>query len=264
MAITAAQVSSLRRRTGVGLMAVKSALEEAGGDEEKAIDILRKRGQAQAVKKADRDQKEGSIFIESNPSTSSGQVGKAAIVHLACETDFVARGDDFQNAGKALATLALEKGADAAKKNAESIMPDLVHKLGENISLAGIEVIEGGTLGTYVHSNKKIGVVISLEGGDEVKAKDVAMHAAAMAPVVTFPEEVSTELVEKEKEIWREQLKKEGKPEAMHDKIMIGKEKKFREESALVKQPFAKDQAISVEKYLDGAKVKAYVRFSIA
>ena len=90
------------------------------------------------------------------------------------------------------------------------------------------------------------------------------MHAAAMAPVVISPEEVSTELVEKEKDIWRDQLKKEGKPEAMFDKIMIGKEKKFREESALVKQPFAKDQAVSVEQYLNGAKVKSYVRFSVA
>ena len=257
MPITAEQVSSLRKRTGVGLMAVKSALEEANGNEEKAIEILRKRGQAQAVKKAERDQSEGSIFIESKG-------GKAAIVHLACETDFVARGDDFQNAGKALAVMALEKGPDAAKKHAESIMPDLVNKLGENVTLFDLKVIEGGTLGTYVHSNSKIGVVIALEGGDEVKAKDVAMHAAAMAPSVMSPEEVSAESVEKEKEIWREQLKKEGKPEAMHDKIMIGKEKKFREESALVKQPFAKDQSMSVEKYLGGAKVKTYVRFSVA
>ena len=257
MTVTAEQVSSLRKRTGVGLMAVKSALEEAGGDEEKAIAILRKRGQAQAVKKADRDQKEGSIFIESDDK-------KAAIVHLACETDFVARGDDFQNAGKAHVKMALEKGVDAAKKHAEEIMPDLVNKLGENITLFDLKVVEGGTLGTYVHSNSKIGVVIALEGGDETKSKDVAMHAAAMAPVVISPEEVSTELVEKEKDIWRDQLKKEGKPEAMFDKIMIGKEKKFREESALVKQPFAKDQAVSVEQYLNGAKVKSYVRFSVA
>lgn len=257
MGITAEQVSSLRKRTGVGLLAIKSALEEAGGDEEKAIAILRKRGQAQAVKKADRDQKEGSIFIESNGE-------KAAIVHLACETDFVARGDDFQGAGKALVKMTLEKGADAAKKHAESIMPDLVNKLGENVTLFDLKVVEGGTLGFYVHSNSKIGVVIALEGGDETKAKDVAMHAAAMAPVVISPEEVSTDLVEKEKEIWRDQLKKEGKPEAMFDKIMIGKEKKFREESALVKQPFAKDQSVSVEQYLAGAKVKSYVRFSVA
>ncbi len=256
MAVTAEQVSSLRKRTGVGLLAVKSALEEAGGNEEKAIEILRKRGQAQAVKKAERDQKEGSVFIESNGK-------KAAIVHLACETDFVARGDDFQNAGAALVKMAFEKGADAAKKHAEGIMPDLVNKLGENVSLLDLTVIEGGTLGTYVHSNKKIGVVIALDGGDETKAKDVAMHAAAMAPAVISPEEVSADLVEKEKEIWRDQLKKEGKPEAMHDKIMIGKEKKFREEWALVKQPFAKDQSISVEKYLEGAKVAKYVRMAV-
>ena len=257
MAVTAEQVSSLRKRTGVGLMAVKSALEEAAGDEEKAIEILRKRGIAQAVKKSDRDQKEGSIFIEATQ-------GKAGIVHLSCETDFVARGDDFQNAGKELAKLALTKGADAAQSHAESIIPALVNTLGENVSLTDMRVIEGSTMGTYVHSNNKIGVIITLQGGNEIKARDVAMHAAAMAPAVVHPEEVSAESVEKEKEVWREQLKKEGKPEAMHDKIMMGKEKKFREESALVKQPFAKDQSINVETYLGGAKILTYVRFSVA
>ncbi|HLC75542.1 MAG TPA: translation elongation factor Ts [Candidatus Peribacterales bacterium] len=257
MAITAEQVSSLRKRTGVGLLAVKSALEESGGDEEKAIDILRKRGIAQAIKKSDRDQKEGSIFIEAGS-------GKAGIVHMACETDFVARGDDFVNAGKELAKMALAKGVETVKAHAESIIPALVNKLGENVSLTSVQMIEGSPIGTYVHSNSKIGVIVTLDGGDEVKARDVAMHAAAMAPTVVNPEEVSSESVEKEKEIWRDQLKKEGKPEAMFDKIMLGKEKKFREESALMKQPFAKDQSMSVEKYLGGAKVMKYVRLSVS
>ncbi len=254
--ITAEQVSSLRRRTGVSISAVKSALEEAKGDEEKAIEILRKQGVAQAVKKSDREQLEGSMFLE-----RSG--GKAALVHLACETDFVARGEDFQSAGKALAKTAFAKGADAARSEAAALMPGLVSKLGENITLADAVVLEGAVLGTYVHSNAKIGVIVALDTGTEEVAKDAAMHAAATAPRVVSPDQVSAELIEKEKEIWREALKREGKPEAMFDKIMIGKEKKFREESAFLKQPFVKDPTKMVEQHLGGAKVTGYVRFSV-
>ena len=238
------------------MMAVKQALEEAHGDEEKAIEILRKRGQAQAVKRAEREQNEGSVFVEHTEK-------KAALVFLACETDFVARDETFQSAGKKLAKTALAQGAEAAKTEAASVVPELVNKLGENISLAEIHVVEGSTLGVYVHSNSKIGVVIGLEGGSSEIAKDVAMHAAAMAPQVVSPDEVKNEAVEKEKEIWREQLKKEGKPEAIWDKIMMGKEKKFREESSLLKQAFAKDTQKTVEQYLGGAKVMSYVRVSV-
>lgn len=237
-------------------MAVKKALDEANGDEEKAIEILRKRGEAQAVKKAARDQSEGCVFL-------AQEDGKAALVRVACETDFVAKGDDFQNAGKEFAAKALSEGVDAAKTHAESVTPDLVNKLGENISLADVKVIEGAPLGTYVHTNSKIGVIVTLDGGDETKARDVAMHAAAMAPEFVNPEDVSEEAVNKEKEIWKEQLTKDGKPAEIQEKIMMGKEKKFREESALMKQPFAKDPSISIEKYLDGAKVVEYVRMAV-
>ncbi len=255
--ITAEQVSSLRRRTGVSISAVKSALEEAKGDEEKAIEILRKRGEAQAVKKSDREQREGSMFLERSGS-------KVALVHLACETDFVVRGEDFQNAGKTLANTAVTLGADAARTEAATLMPTLVSKLGENITFVDAVVKEGAVLGTYVHSNAKIGVIVTLDTGTEDAAKDVAMHAAAMAPKVVSPDEVSPEAVEKEKEVWREALKREGKPEAMFEKIMIGKEKKFREESALLKQPFVKDPTKTVEQYLSGAKVTGYVRLSVS
>ena len=238
------------------MMAVKNALEEAAGDEEKAIELLRKRGEAQAIKKGDREQTEGGIFIETTK-------GKAAIVRLASETDFVARGDDFQSAGRNFAKMALEKGSDAVESDAKAVVPALINKLGENISLSDVQVIEGSVLGVYVHSNSKIGTIVSLEGGSEEIARDVAMHAAAMSPEVVTPEEISSDEVEKEKEIWKEQLKKEGKPENIWDKIMMGKEKKFREESALVKQKFVKDPSMTVEKYLDGAKVSAYVRLAV-
>ena len=255
-AITASAVQSLRQRTGVPMLECKKALEEAQGNEEKAIEILRKRGIAQAAKKAARDQFEGSVFLKQED-------GKAAMVILKCETDFVSRDDNFRKAGEELVTTLLTKGEAAAKESAEKICPALVQKLGENITVKEMHLVTGTILGTYLHTNSKIGVVISLEGGSVEAARDVAMHAAAMAPSYVRPEEVANEKVEKEKEIWREQLKKEGKPEAMFDKIMIGKEKKFREENALLKQAFVKDPTKTVEQFLGTAKVKQYVRLAV-
>lgn len=254
--ISASAVQSLRQRTGVSILECKKALEEAQGNEEKAIEILRKRGVAQAAKKAARDQFEGSVFLAQEGS-------KAALVQLKCETDFVARDDNFRNAGTELVTTLLTKGEAAAKSLAETVVPGLVQKLGENISLGETALVSGSTVGTYLHSNSKIGVIVALDNGTLEAARDVAMHAAALAPAYVRPEEVTQEKVEKEKEIWREQLKKEGKPEAIFDKIMIGKEKKFREENALLKQPFVKDPGQTVEQYLKNAAVTAYVRLAI-
>ena len=257
MNISASAIASLRARTGVSISACKEALEEAGGDEEKAIELLRKRGLAQAAKKAAREQAEGLAFV-----AESGN--KVAVVLLRCETDFVARDDTFQTTGKEIVNTLLNDGEDAAKKKAEELVPELVQKLGENITLGEMHLVEGATIGSYLHSNAKIATVVALDGGSKEHARDAAMHAAAASPKVVSPEEISNELVEKEKEIWREQLKGEGKPEAMFDKIMVGKEKKFREESALLKQPFVKDPSQTVEQYLGGAKVTKYVRVSVA
>jgi len=145
-------------------------LVDPDSDEEKAIEILRKRGEAQAVKKSDREQREGSMFLERSGS-------KVALIHLACETDFVVRGEDFQNAGKTLAKTALTKGADAARTEAASLMPALVSKLGENITFVDAVVKEGAVVGTYVHSNAKIGVIVALDTGSEEVAKDVIQVA---------------------------------------------------------------------------------------
>lgn len=256
MPISAQQVAELRRRTGVSITAVKQALEEAGGNEDKAIEILRKRGEAQAVKKSAREQREGIIF-------SAQTQGKAVLLLLGCETDFVARNEDFRALGKTIAETLLAKGPDVAKAEAEKLLPAAVQKLGENISVVETNEVQAPVLGVYVHTNHKIGVIIGLASGTTELARDAAMHAAAMNPKVVSPEEVSSDAVEKEKEVWRGQLKKEGKPEAIWDKIMMGKEKKFREESALLKQPFAKDPTQTVEQYLGGAKVTGYVRLSV-
>lgn len=252
--VTAADVAALRARTGVSMLACKEALDEAKGDQELAIDILRKRGIAQAVKKADRTQHEGALFVAQDD-------GKAALVSLKCETDFVARNADFLALGQGIAETLLQRGLDATKADAEKRLPEFIQKLGENIALGELQEIMAPAIGSYVHSNRKIAVVIGLDRpGSGNLAKDAAMHAAAMNPTYVYPDDVPQETLEKEREIWKEQLKNEKKPEAIWDKIMAGKERKFREENALVKQPFVKDQTMTVEKYLDGAKVESYVR----
>ncbi len=261
--ITPEAVAQLRARTGVGIVAVKQALEDAGGDEEKAIELLRKRGMAQAVKKATRDQSEGGIFIAEAP-------GKAALIVLKCETDFVGRSDGFIAMGQELANTLAKSGAAKAKTLAESKIPEAVQKLGENISMGETLEVGSTVIGSYVHSNRKIGVIIGMESGDAAKAKDVAMHAAAMNPSYLHPDDVTPEAIAKEKEIWKEQMKNPStgsgqapKPPEILEKIMLGKERKFREENALTKQAFVKDTSMTIEKYLAGAKIVAYHRVAI-
>lgn len=257
MNISASAIQSLRARTGVSISACKEALEEAGGDEEKAIELLRKRGIAQAAKKASREQGEGLVFMKEEGS-------KAAMLIIRCETDFVARDAGLQTVGNELVETLFSKGMDAAKAEAELKVPELVQKLGENITVDDMHAIEAPIVGAYLHSNAKIGVIIGIDGGSRDIARDIAMHSAALSPRYVTPEEVGMDVVEKEREIWKEQMKKEGKPEAMWDKIMMGKEKKFREESSIVKQSFVKDPSKTVEQHLGTAKITAYVRATVA
>ncbi len=256
--VSAADVAALRARTGVSISAVKQALDEAGGDQEKAIEILRKKGIAGAVKKADREQFEGAIFIADDGK-------KAAVITVKCETDFVARGDDFVALGTELAQTVLTKGKDAAQVVIDEKMPAAIQKMGENISVAEIQEISAPALAAYVHSNRKLAVIIGSDaaGADKSKLKDVAMHAAALNPAYVKPDEVSDETLNKEREIWKEQMSKEKKPEAIMEKIMLGKEKKFREENALLTQMFVKDPTQTVEAYLGGSGVTTYVRVTV-
>ncbi|MBI3336095.1 translation elongation factor Ts [Candidatus Peregrinibacteria bacterium] len=255
--MSAQAVVSLRQRTGVSISACKEALDEAKGDEEKAIEILRKRGIAQAAKKAVREQKEGFMFSAEDQKIS-------ALVLLHCETDFVARDAGFQTLGKDLVQALLKEGEARLNALANERLPDAVQKLGENISLGEHHRIEAPVKGTYIHTNGKIGVIIGLDSGTEEQARSTAMHAAAMNPQYVSPDDVPSESIEKEKEIWREQLAKEGKPAQIMDKIMMGKEKKFREENALLKQEFVKEPGKTVEQYLGKAKVLSYVRVEIS
>lgn len=256
MPISVSSVSSLRSRTGVGILACKEALEETKGDEEKAIELLRKRGIAQAAKKAARDQAEGLIFLKEGN-------GKAALLLLRSETDFVARDDTFQTLGLLLIDTLFQKGQKAMETEALSALPALVQKTGENISIGEAHIVEAPVLGCYLHTNAKICVAIGLRSGTRELARDAAMHAAAMNPLYVHPEDAPLDLLAKERDIWKEQLKKEGKPEQIIEKIMMGKERKFREEHALLAQAFAKDPTKTVGQHLGGAEVTAYVRVSV-
>ncbi len=255
MSISASQVSSLRQRTGVSMMACKKALEETGGDEEKAIEILRKKGAAKAVEKSGRATTEGIVVTKIDGN-------KASVVKLLCETDFVSKNEEFRKIANDTADIALRDGADVAKQSAEQPIKDLFTKLGENMSIE-VKVMEGEGIGDYIHSNSKIGVLVNLKDLDTEKAKDVAMQVAAMNPSVINPEDVSDDEVQKEKIIWEDQLKQEGKPEEIMGRIMEGKEKKYREANALMKQSFVKDGNKTVEQYLEGNSVIEFVRFSI-
>jgi len=253
--ISASQVSALRARTGVSMMACKKALEEANGNEEKAIDILRKKGEAKAATKADRVTKQGLIVTKIDGK-------KAVIVSQYCETDFVAKNEEFQAIANNAAKNALKDGIDKAKDKADAALKELFTKLGENMSIE-IDLLKGEGLAEYVHTNGKVGTIVNLESKDAEKARDIAMHITAMNPAVINPEDLPEDVVIKEREIWTEQLKQEGKPKEIIGKIMEGKEKKFREESALIKQSFVKDQERTVEEYLEGNMVTSFVRKSI-
>lgn len=255
MAITAAQVNELRKRTGISMMACKKALEEAGGDEEKAIEILRKKGAAKAAEKSDRETSEGIIVTKVDGD-------KAVIVKLSCETDFVAKNEEFVAIANKAAETALAQGVDAAKTEADPAIKELFTKLGENMSIE-IDVVEGEGVGEYVHTNGKVGAIVKLSSADAEKSRDIAMHITAMNPAVVSPEDLPEDLVIKEREIWAEQLKNEGKPAEIVDKIMEGKERKFREEAALIKQSFVKDGEKTVEQYLEGNSVESFVRQSV-
>ena len=257
MAITLDQIKELREMTAVSMMSCKKALEETSGDMDKAIDFLRKTGEAKAVDRAARATHQGVVSIK-----TSGN--KAAIVKLACETDFASRGEDFVALADSLAEKLLN-GEIAEDSTDLQEVKDTGLKTGENIQVGGMKVVEGETLGFYVHSNKKIGVIVALKGGSEELAKDIAMHAAATNPVCISPDEISQELVDKEKEIWKGQLADEGKPAEIIEKIMIGKEKKFREENALLKQVFVKDPEKTIEQLLTeaSATIESFYRLAI-
>ncbi|QQR54963.1 translation elongation factor Ts [Candidatus Peregrinibacteria bacterium] len=253
MSVSIDQIKSLRERTGVSMSACKSALEEANGDEEMAIEILRKKGAAKAAERADRATANGVVSIVQ-------QDNKAAMIALGCETDFVAKNPDFLKRAQELAEKLLREGEDA---NFDQDISELGMAMGEKVVISDKKVVSGPKLAAYTHLNNRIGVIVSASGGDEETVRDIAMHVAAMNPKNLSPEDISSELVAKEKEIWTEQLKAEGKPDAIIEKIMEGKEKKFREEFALLTQAFVKNPEKLIKDLLSGEKIEGFWRFEV-
>ena len=252
-------VKEVRQITGAGISDVNKALREADGDKDKAIEILRKQGQQMADKKSARQTKEGVIAI-------ARQDKKLAVVEIYCETDFVARNEDFVAAVQSMADKLLELDKGKFESWAEDeIKNNLIVKIGENLQLGKFDIITGDVVGFYLHSNKKVASVVVLSGGDEELAKNIAMHATAMAPGYLKPADVPEDVIAKEKEIYTEQLKKEGKPEEMIDKIMTGKIQKFYTEVCLLKQAYVKDDKQSIEDLAKstGAEVVSFAYFSL-
>lgn len=253
--ITASQVNELRKATGAGMMDCKNALVEAEGDFDKAIEILRKKGQKVAAKRADRDSSEGAVIAQVNDENTAG-----VIISLNCETDFVAKNDSFVTLAKDLANVALEHSSLdsllAADINGLSVADKLMEQtgvIGEKIEIGGFKTLKAPFVGSYIHAGNKIATLVGLSASfdkaDEA-AKDVAMQAAAMNPIALDEADVDASIVEKEIEIAKDQLRAEGKPEAMLDNIAKGKLKRFFKDNTLVNQAFIKDSKISVADYV--------------
>jgi elongation factor Ts len=244
--------------TGAGMMDCKKALVEADGDFDKAIEILRKKGQKISEKRADRATNEGSVFVRTNDAGTL-----AVLVALGCETDFVAKNEDFQSLGGEIIDAAFEhKPADVeALRNIRSgdltigeKVTELVGKIGEKIEIIAYETLEGEKVVPYIHAGSKLGVLVALKGINgadvETAGKDVAMQIAAMNPVGVSKDDVSSDIVEKELQIGREQALAEGKPEHIIEKIAEGKLNRFFKDNTLLNQAFVKDSSITVENYL--------------
>lgn len=274
-AISAQDVNKLRQMTGAGMMDCKKALSEAGGDFEKAIEILRKKGQKVSASRSDRDAREGSVFVK-----VSDDKKEAVLIALNCETDFVAKNEEFQNLGKLIADTAFsQKPADkdalvnlkASNLTLNEKIVELVGKIGEKIEVSEYVYMKGEAVIPYIHAGAKLGVLVSLKGvnGKDVTeaGKDVGMQIAAMNPVAVDEKSVDRTIIDKELEIAKAQIIAEGKPANMVDKIAQGKLQKFFKDSTLMHQAFVKDSSKTVAQYLDtvtkGLTVVEFKRVSI-
>jgi len=253
--ITAAEVNKLRQVTGAGMMDCKKALVEAEGDFDKAIELLRKKGQKVAANRADRESTEGAVIAKVNTDNNAG-----VIISLNCETDFVAKNENFVNLAQDLAELALSHTSlDSfldADYNGIKVADKLIEQtgvIGEKIEIGGFKKLEAPFVGSYIHAGNKIATLVGLSAnveGAETAAKDVAMQAAAMNPIALDEADVDAATIEKEIEIAKDQLRAEGKPEAMLDNIAKGKLNRFFKDNTLVNQDFIKDSKLSVAAYV--------------
>jgi len=270
--ISAQEVNALRKQTGAGMMDCKNALVESEGDINKAIDILRKKGQKVAAKRGDRDAKEGYATARINEAGNTGY-----IVSLNCETDFVAKNQDFQGFAEKMmdcivandpkntdALLALSFDGDRSIGDA---ITDETGKIGEKIEIGSFERIEGNSLAIYVHPGNQVVTMVASTTENADVAKDIAMQAAAMAPIALDETEVSQEVLDKELEIGKELAIQEGKPEALAANIAKGRLKKFLKENTLLNQLFIKDNKKTVKQYVsevgNGFEITGFRRVSL-
>ena len=274
MAIKAQDVKKLRESTGVGMMDCKKALVEADGDFDRAVEILRKKGEKVAAKRADRDASERAI-VTATPA--DGAVG--VIAEINSETDFVARNDQFVTFAQSIADALLAArpaDLDAARAGVQvggqplgEALTQMTGKIGEKIDVRRFEIVEageGGTVVDYIHPGASLGVLVEMTGADVADAgRDVAMQAAAMNPVAATRADVPQDVQDKESEIGREQARAEGKPEQILDKIAEGKLGRYFKDNVLVEQPFVKDSSMTVQQMLDasGAGLRRFVRFAL-
>ena len=276
MSISAQEVKRLRDATGVGMMDCKDALQQSDGDFDEAVSILRKKGQKVAAKRSDREADEGLIV------TSVSSDGKAAaIAEVNCETDFVARNDDFRAFANGVVRLILEARPDDldalmaldfdGDATVERALTDLTGRIGEKLAVRRFQIVEaasdGSRIVSYVHPGSRLGVLVEMNGNGEVEeaGRDVAMQVAALDPIAAFREEVPEEGQKKEKDIAREAALDSGKPEHVIDQIVEGKLRRFFEDNVLVEQAFVKDASRSVQERLDEADagVERFVRYAL-
>ncbi|AMS27753.1 elongation factor Ts [Bacteroidetes bacterium UKL13-3] len=273
--ISAADVNKLRQLTGAGMMDCKKALTETNGDFDAAVDYLRKKGQKISAARADRDAKEGAVIAKTSADKKTG-----VVILLACETDFVAKNDDFVAFANEVADLALaNKPADldalkaltmGSVTLAERLM-EQVGKIGEKVDVTRYEILEGDNLVPYIHAGNRLGVLVSLTSAANeanfVAGKDVAMQIAALNPLALDKGDVDASVVAREIEVAKEQVRAEGKPENMIEKIAEGKLGKFYKESTLLNQEFVKDSSKTIAQMLDGVEkglsVKAFKRVAL-
>lgn len=275
MAVTSEMVKQLRDKTGAGMMDCKKALDESNGDIEKAIEILRKKGAATAAKRADKAANEGIIVAKVSENGKRG-----IVVEINCETDFVARGDDFVNYATTVATIIHEKNpSDVAQlmgmpypggKTVADVLNDLMAKIGERTEIKRFAVMDAssGFVESYTHMGSKIAVLVELTAelnpAHRTLARDIAMQVTAMNPIVVSREQVAAAMIEKELDIYRQQAKNEGKPDQIANKIAQGRLEKYYQEAVLLEQSFIKDAGKTVKDLLSpGISVKQFIRYQL-
>jgi len=273
--ISAKDVNELRKKTGSGMMDCKKALVEAEGNFQKAIDILRKKGQKVSVARSNRETSEGVVLCKLNSDES-----QASILSFTCETDFVSKNEDFQSLAQDIIKVAFGNNLESIDEvlaseingsTIEQLILEMVGKIGEKIKISDFRIMSGEKIVPYIHAGSKLGVLVSINNTantDYVTAgKDIAMQIAAMNPIALDRDKVDQSVIEKEIEIGKEQARKEGKPEQIIEKIAQGKLQKFFKENTLLSQSFVKDNSLTIKSYLatfsKELSIESFIRISI-